>query len=161
MKLLLVACLSLVLSTERVVSLQQARLVFENAAKNEQIAADFLTKVTFPPNNILLGYKGAVTMIMAKHAFSPLKKLEYFNLGRAFLDQALKTEPNNIELRYLRFSIQCNSPSFLGYHNEKKSDKVVLLQEISRVTDAELKRKITQYLLQCSELTAQEKLALH
>lgn len=160
MKLLLVACLSLVISAERVVSLQQARSAFEKAAVNEQIGADFLTKVTFPPNNVLLGYKGAVTMIMAKHAFSPLKKLEYFNQGRAILEQALKAEPNNIELRYLRFSIQCNSPSFLGYYEEKKSDKVILLQEISRIADIELKRKITQYLLQCSELTAQEKLAL-
>lgn len=160
MKVLVFTLVFWALSNEHSVSLHHARVVFEQAVTNESLAAEFLVNTSNTKNNTLIGYKGAITMIMANHTFNPIKKFDCFNQGKTLLEYAIKKEPHNIELRYVRFSVQCNAPSFLGYHSEKKVDKGVLLQGIGGVNDFELKNKITQFLLQSSELTAQEKLAL-
>ncbi len=149
-----------VFPTEQNISLQQARLVFEQAPLNEQVAADFLEKIGATQNNTLKGYKGALTMIMAKHTINPFKKLDCFNAGKLLLEQALKKDPDDAELRYLRFSIQCNTPSFLDYDSQKQTDKLFLLKQTKAMKDADLKNRIVQFLLQCTELNATEKLNL-
>ncbi len=148
------------LSPEHGVSLQQARSIFEQAPLSEQKAADFLAEISATKNNTLIGYKGALTMIMAKHTINPFKKLDCFNTGKLLLEQALKKEPNNVELRYLRFSIQCNTPSFLDYYGQKQTDKLFLLKQTKAMKDADLKNRIVQFMLQCTELNATEKLNL-
>lgn len=148
------------LSPEHGVSLQQARLVFEQAPLNEQKVADFLAKISATKNNTLIGYKGALTMIMAKHTMNPFKKLDCFNTGKSLLEQALIKEPNNVELRYLRFSIQCNAPAFLDYNSQRESDKVFLLKQANIIKDADLKGRMIHFLLQCPALSATEKLNL-
>lgn len=161
MKTILFILFTGLLSPEHSVSLQQARLVFEQAPLNEQKATDFLAEIAATKNNTLIGYKGALTMIMAKHTMNPFKKLDCFNTGKSLLEQALKNEPNNIELHYLRFSIQCNAPAFLDYNNQKESDKLFLLKQANSVKDADLKSRMIQFLLQCPALSAKEKLNLH
>ncbi len=141
-------------------SIKEVRNVYEKAIYSQQIAVDLIDKLNTSNNNTFLGYKGAVTMIMAKHVFSPYKKLNHFKTGKEILEQALQKEPLNIELRFLRFSIQSNSPKFLEYHSSIQSDKLYLLKEVKALTDIDLKQRITNFLLNSSEVTKTEKLIL-
>jgi hypothetical protein len=141
-------------------NLEKARMVFEQAEKNEKQTLVFLRQILHEKNNVLIGYKGALTMVMAKHALSPIKKLSYFNEGKLLLEQAIKQDPTNAELVFLRFSIQCNSPSFLLYNQELYADKALLLREVRCVKDADLKRRIILFLLHSNEVNEQEKLNL-
>ena len=69
-----------------------------------------------------LGYLGGLQTIWANHVFSPMSKLNTFNKGKKNIEQAIKKEPNNVELRFIRLSVQKNAPSFLGYHSNIKED---------------------------------------
>ena len=141
-------------------SITEVRNAYEKAVYSEQVANELLDKLNSTNNNTLLGYKGTVTMMMAKHVFSPYKKLNYFKAGKEILEQALQKEPLNVELRYLRFSIQSNSPKFLEYDSNLQSDKLFLLKEVKTLTDADLKQRITKFLLKSSEVNKTEKLTL-
>jgi hypothetical protein len=141
-------------------SITEVRNAYEKAVYSEQVANELLDKLSSTNNNTLLGYKGTVTMMMAKHVLSPYKKLNYFKAGKEILEQALQKEPLNVELRYLRFSIQSNSPKFLEYHSNLQSDKLFLLKEVKTLTDADLKQRITKFLQKSSEVNKTEKLTL-
>lgn len=141
-------------------SITEVRNVYEKAIYSQQIAVDLIDKLNVSNNNTFLGYKGAVTMIMAKHVFSPYKKLNYFKNGKEILEQAILKEPLNIELRFLRFSIQSNSPKFLDYHSNLFSDKSFLLKEVKTINDTDLKQRITKFLLNNNEVSKAEKLTL-
>ncbi len=141
-------------------SITEVRNIYEKAVYNQQAAADLLEKLNSSNNNTFWGYKGAVTMVMAKHVFGPYKKLNYFKTGKEILEQALQKEPSNIELRFLRFSIQSSSPKFLDYHSNLSGDKALLLKEVKTLNDVDLKQRITKFLLNSSEVSKTEKLTL-
>nr|WP_321450248.1 hypothetical protein [uncultured Carboxylicivirga sp.] len=68
-------------------------------------------------------YLASAYMQKAQYVLSPLKKLNYFNKGKDMLEEFILKHPDNIDARYVRFLVQTNSPSFLGYKSEIKIDK--------------------------------------
>ena len=128
--------------------IEEIRRLFDGAIKNEK-AAELLLMQTASGDidrNTLVGYKAATQMIMAKFYFNPWKKLNSFNMGKMQLESAIQNEPNNIELIFLRYMIQMNSPSFLHYNINMASDKKNLLLSVNNIKDADLKLRISNYL---------------
>lgn len=72
---------------------------------------------------IALAYLGAYQKIWANHVFNPLSKLATFKKGKNNIELAISKEPENVEIRYIRFSVQKNAPSFLGFNNNIKEDR--------------------------------------
>jgi hypothetical protein len=95
---------------------------------------------------VLVCYKGASEMIKAKYALNPFSKLEQFNRGKALINKAFSRDTLNLEIRFIRFSIQSNLPAFLGYHEEMDRDKTFLLENTRSSKDPELQEMITNYL---------------
>lgn len=58
------------------------------------------------PSATHIAYLGAAQSIWANHIFSPLSKLKTFNKGKENIEKAIKMEPFDIELRFIRLSIQ-------------------------------------------------------
>lgn len=144
-------------------SLPEARALYEQAAGTEKTCTQFITRLQQCPRTgdpAIWGYRGAAIMLMAKHAGSPFSKLSYFRKGRKVLDSALVIHPGDIELRYLRFTIQTNVPSLLGYNDDIKGDKQYLLSHMATVTDSKLYDNIYHYLQQSKYVTEQEKRGL-
>jgi hypothetical protein len=107
-----------------------------------------------------LGYDGASEMIAAAHAYNPLTKLKHFNTGKKILEAAIFNNKNNIELRYLRYTIQEHSPSLLAYKSDMQEDKIFLMQNISeklKQTDNDLLERITRSFLKSDFLNSEEK----
>ncbi len=69
---------------------------------------------------LFLGYHGASQMMMAKHVGNPFKKLSYFNKGKDMYTAAINADPRNVELRFLRFSVQAEAPGFLKLQAESR-----------------------------------------
>jgi hypothetical protein len=93
-----------------------------------------------------MGYRACATMLMAKHVFNPFSKLSYFKRGRDILEKAIKADRDNIELRFLRYTIQTNVPAFLNYDQFKELDRLFLVNSISKLNDQKLKKIIIAYL---------------
>jgi hypothetical protein len=131
-------------------TIKDVRLMLHQATSNEEVC-NKLINILLPYNEtnnpLLSGYRGGATMILAKHAFNPFSKLSHFKKGKGILESAIKSDDSNIELRFLRYTIQTSVPNFLNYSNEKKTDKIFLTKAVSGLKDQELKKIINAYLL--------------
>src|SRR5688572_1842053 len=103
----------------------EIRTRFARAARNEEECRELLKTLDGSAGKeepLIRGYRGCLTMMMARYALNPASKLDYFKEGRAMLESAIAEVPAHIELRYLRFTVQTNLPSFLGYDQNRKAD---------------------------------------
>ncbi|MCA6364999.1 MAG: hypothetical protein IM638_18355 [Bacteroidetes bacterium] len=143
-------------------TLLQVRNRFENASKGETLCESLLGMVrghTVESNAVMHGYLGAGETIHAQFSANPYTKLSRFNSGKAKLEAAVTKQPQLMELRYLRFTVQCGAPSFLGYNTQLAADKKFLLEGLSQLSadDYDLYCRIAKYLEQSTQLSAAEK----
>jgi len=108
-------------------------------------------------NNLINGYKGAVTAAMANHAKSREEKIKLFTAGKKLIEQSVKTDSANVELRFLRFTIQTNCPKALGYYKQLTPDKKYIIAHLQTLKNPALQSKISDYLLAGNHLDAEEK----
>ncbi|MEO4006229.1 hypothetical protein [Flavobacterium sp. CAU 1735] len=95
-------------------------------------------------NSVYLAYRGAFKTIWASHAINPIVKLNAFNKGKKDIENAVKENPDNIEIRFIRLSIQQNCPSFLGYNNEVEQDLQFIHENKNSITSTLLKNMIAK-----------------
>lgn len=153
----LLLILSTTLNEQQKIS--EVRSYYLKAAEEEAAAQKLvnLTKDGSSKDPLLFGYKGAGHMMMAKHVGNPFKKLSHFNKGKDIFSEAIAAAPNNVEIRFLRFSVQAEAPGFLNYKQNLEEDKKILLAQTADLKDAELKKIIFDYLNSSKELSSAEK----
>jgi hypothetical protein len=146
MKLLLTLYGVVLLNTNLISSF---RSLYKEAPFNEDKANELLQKAekNMSLGHLYKGYFGAVKIISAQYAFNPYTKWTLFSEGKNILESAINADKNNIELRYLRLTIQMNAPFFLGYSSQISSDTEYLTKNASGIKDEELKAIINSYLL--------------
>lgn len=112
-------------------------------------------------NPLFLGYLGATKALKAKFVWNPLSKLYHIQQASKNLEQALKSDSTNLEVRFLRFSIEYNIPSFLGYSNHIQDDLDFIAKNlVNSVIDIEMQIKIAQFLLKTGRCNLKQKLTL-
>lgn len=109
------------------------------------------------PDACIKGYIAVSYMIEAKHLYNPSSKLSAFNNGKNMLENAIKNDPENLELRFLRIGVQANTPAFLGYSNQIEADKKIIRAKYALHPDADLKRRIRDLMLTSGICTEEEK----
>ncbi|RZK31194.1 MAG: hypothetical protein EOO63_04795 [Hymenobacter sp.] len=102
---------------------------YEQAAANKEAGEKFydLLHGYKEQNALVLGYKAASEAIKARDA-SMLNKLTYVQQAAHTFEQAVVLEPNNAEIRFLRFSVESNLPPFLGLSKHVEEDKAFLVE---------------------------------
>lgn len=107
------------------------------------------------PEPVLKGYVGA--SYIAKARYSPLfDKKGLLNTGTKILEEAIQEKPNNLELLFLRMTIQTNLPSFLGYNDNIESDKKFILANYESAMPT-LKARIVKFIKKSDNFTDEEK----
>lgn len=137
----------------------QIRSKYHLAIYDEKIAnaLDAELQTMEGSESIFKGYQGAVKMLLASFAFLPNTKYAFFTNGKVLLEKAISASPDDLELRYLRLSIQQNIPSFLAYKSNIETDKQLLLGGVSNLNDTDLKIRIKSYLISSCNLTEAER----
>ena len=139
-------------------ALIEIRNLYEESSTSKDACIKLIGILEAHKNDPLyLGYDGCATMLMAKHVFNPFLKLSYFKKGKEMLENAIKADEKNFELRYLRFTAQTNMPSFLGYHDNIDMDKKFILNSFSQIKDISLKEYALATLKKSKYLTPSEK----
>jgi len=136
------------------------RVLFYKASNDRKMAKVFLDqlkRVKTVQNSTLHGYKGMAHMLQAKYAWNPYKKLDHFNTGKAILEEAIKEDTSNIELRFLRYSVQSNAPFFLNNKSQLEADKELIKKQWSTLQDKDLRQRISQFMLTSGDCTEAEK----
>lgn len=109
-----------------------------------------------PKDPLINGYKGASVMIEAKHMFNPMARWNKFKQGKALVEDAIKADSLNFELRYLRFAIQTSIPPVLGYSADIVADKKLLIDRLRKVNDTDLRNRVLNFLLAAKVCTNEE-----
>lgn len=138
--------------------LPTVRQNYIEASKNQKNTEEFysLMENYNKDNKTLLAYKGASIAMKARYAKQIKQKKTLFVEGIKILENALKSDPNNLEIRLIRLSIQENSPKILKYKNNIDEDKKLLLSNFNKQNQA-LKEYIKDYIVQSNEFTDKEK----
>ncbi len=89
-----------------------------------------LTKEKSTP--LMKAYHGAALAMLADFGFNISKKLEQFNTGKDLIAEAIAEDPNNAEIRLIRFSIQHEAPGFLGYDCCIDEDLALLKEALNK-----------------------------
>lgn len=127
--------------------LDWTRKNYKNAVFDENLCKTMIQDLDHSSkNDIELAYLGAMQTIWAKHTGNPFEKLKTFKKGKANIEKAVSQNKDNIEIRFVRYSIQKNTPSFLGYKNNIKTDEIFLRNHIHDVKNVTLKNMIIKTL---------------
>ncbi|CAA7387621.1 hypothetical protein [Chryseobacterium fistulae] len=106
---------------------------------------------------VILGYKAAAQIMQAKITKQNRKSL--VKTGATHLESLIKSNPNNIELRVIRLSIQENLPKIVGYRGSLKEDKNFILNNYAQQNPS-LKNYIKRFVMQSKTISDSEKATL-
>lgn len=130
------------------IDLHQVRKLYMRAPEAKQDAGELnrlMLRVDTSATPLLVCYKGANEMLQAKYSLNPVVKFKKFKRGKYFINKAFSRDTLDLEMRFIRFSIQSNLPAFLGYRDELGKDKRFLLAKIKDSKEPELKEMIFNY----------------
>ncbi|MFN5183636.1 MAG: hypothetical protein ACK5D5_11510 [Bacteroidota bacterium] len=116
----------------------------KSKAKTESMIKYLQNKNTFN-DPVLKGYLGMSHILLAKHGFNFFTRLNNFNKGKEILEDAISRDKNNIELRFLRLTVQMNVPGVLNYSSNIDSDKKIIRDNFSKIKEEDLKIKVKQF----------------
>ena len=137
----------------------EIRKLYPNAANSETASKEFLSKlseITTESNKTLLAYKGSSVTISAKFKKKISDKIKAFKEGAKLVELAVGSEPNNIEIRLIRLSIQENVPAVVKYNKNKKEDTAFILAHYSEQSYA-LKAYLKTFISQSKSFSPDEK----
>ena len=102
----------------------ELRKIFERAVFQEDSCDSIIDFCEGKINQKSEAYLGAALILKANHVNSPISKLSFFRKGRKKLDDIIDKNPNFVEYRWLRYSLQKNAPSFLNYNKNLNMDSL-------------------------------------
>lgn len=140
-------------------SLDEVRKKYPLATTDQTICNELYSALNGKTDgtDLLSGYAGGVTMLMAKYTSNPISKMQYFKEGKKLLESAIENNKNDIELRFLRFAIQENLPGILGYNANLEEDKNYIMKYLPMLDKRELKKAIAEYLAKSERTSEKEK----
>ena len=122
------------------VDLDHIRLHYEKAVSDRQLWKQLTEALSPPPDDpLLLGYLGALQVIGANHTRNPFTKFSTFVKGKRNMEKAVKADPGNVELRFIRLSIQLHCPGFLGYNGAIAGDRQYIKDNLHAIQSAIVK----------------------
>lgn len=139
--------------------LASIRKMYSDVSKSETNAKEFTEKLSGVSNNddkILVAYKAASILLDSKFEDKLKNKIDRFKEGAKLLEATIKSDPNNIEIRMIRLSIQENVPGITGYKKNIKEDKKYLTEHYAEQNNA-LKDYLKDFILQSKSFSEKEK----
>jgi hypothetical protein len=152
-------------------TINQIRKLFYEAVESEEKLEELesffsknFTEKALIYHPVLLSYTGAIDALKAKHAINPFTKFSRVLSSLNTLERAVNREPNNLEIRFIRFSILHNLPGFLGYGKERNDDMMVIVTQLAKKDyakyDPKLQINVIEFMLESEQLNASQTVQL-
>ncbi|HEY8401491.1 MAG TPA: hypothetical protein VIK89_09530 [Cytophagaceae bacterium] len=131
-------------------SLQDIRKEYVEAAEDKKKADKFHERLSNNDNQtgILQAYRAAAEALLGKHAFFVTRKVAYVKRSLRMFEEAVRKDPENIEIRYLRFSIEHHLPAFLGMSDHLQEDVQHIVKNACKASEYSIDK---EYLSQMIE----------
>lgn len=101
-----------------------------------------------PKDELTLGYIATTEALMAKNTWNPFRVFHHLNQSKKFFDSALKNNMQNIEIRFMRLSVEENLPSYLGYSKHIDEDSKFILEHLDQLKQYKLNRNLSFFIVQ-------------
>jgi len=145
-------------------SVLQLRTLYYKASLSASACDTFynsLKKIRDNTSPVIAGYYSMAAFMECHHSYNPVAKLKYFNEGKIYLEKAIAQASNNVELHFLRFTVQTNLPGFLGYKSNIEDDRSFILRTMIssefRTSDPDLYNRIYNYFFSCDYISENDK----
>lgn len=99
------------------------------------------------PNALQLAYKAATQAILAKPGWNIFKKIGYLKRSRESFSKAVALDMKDLEIRFLRLSVEHHIPRYLGFSGNIDHDKRIIMDNIYRFKEKQLPQEITDYII--------------
>ena len=141
-------------------SLTKVRTDYKKSFNNKEVTLQlnkYLAKVKKTDKKLLVAYKGAVLILMAKYSKVIKEKFFFFKEGATLLNFAIFEEPANVEMRCIRLSIQENAPKLLKYRANKAEDKQFIKDGYDTIKSTTIKTYVRGFIMQSKSFSDEEK----
>ena len=129
------------------INLNYVRENYGKAVNDKKLCAQLIESLEARKDEtVFLAYLGGLQTIWANHVVNPISKFSTFKKGKNNIESAVKQDVNNIEIRFIRLSVQKNAPSFLGYNKNRNEDISFLKKHRSEITSPLLLKMINELL---------------
>ena len=95
---------------------------------------------------IVKAYTGASEMLVAKHSWNPITKISFLKHGLSKVNEAVMSDNENIEIRFLRFYIENSLPKYLGLSDNLYADKKKIITHLDSLSELGLTKDIALYI---------------
>ena len=129
-------------------NVKNARELYLTAHNNKSTCdslSNYLNQLT-EKDNTINAYIGANNLLISKFSNNIIKKFKYFEEGRKIIENSIKNDPENIEIIFLRYLNQRNSPWFLNYNQNLVEDYDFLIKNLNLISDPYFKNVIQKIL---------------
>lgn len=123
--------------------LQRVRSNYTLAANDGKVCSMMMNELAKTENDaVLLAYLGGFKAIWAKHVNNPINKLNTFKEGTSLIEKAVRDDRTNIEIRFVRLSVQKNCPFFLDYKKNIEEDTRFINANKNRIGSSRLRNML-------------------
>jgi hypothetical protein len=114
-------------------NLNQIRKSYLESVKSEENVKRLIStceKYKSKKDSIIYAYRTVADLMLIKYKYNPLYKLKLFTDYSGKLDSIVTNNFNNIEIRFLRYCVQKQTPRLLGYNDNLELDYQFIIQNI-------------------------------
>jgi hypothetical protein len=100
-------------------------------------------------------YYATALALRARASIAPTTKLSLANQAEALLNAAATSQPQNLEIRFLRYSFEYGTPAFVNMKKNMQADKPMAIK-FARITSP-IKDIAVKFFQKCTDLSETEK----
>lgn len=139
------------------------RQLFYEARESEK-KADLLFKQVGNyggKDGLLIAYKAGAYALKAKYGANPINKIKHVKKSQQYFSLAVQRDPQNLEIRFMRYAVEVQTPGVLGYSEHLAEDKKMLLDGLRNFPRSGFTRETAiiarDFMREHCECTKQEK----
>ena len=135
----------------------QIRTAYRTALSDNNQLSSFETfcKSHSQTDAVAQAYYATALALRARASISPTSKLSLANQAQTLLNSAAIRQPQNLEIRFLRYSFEYGTPSFLNLKKNMVADKPLAVKFAKNPSP--IKDIAVNFFRQCTELSETEK----
>ncbi|NII84962.1 hypothetical protein [Pedobacter sp. SG908] len=147
------------LSTQEIAIL---KINMVKAVENSKLTDSLFNKLSKLPNKtaLITGYTGTLEALKAKHSWNPYNKIRYVSRSLKTMQKAIDMDEENMEIRFMRFSIEFYTPSFLGFSKDLAKDKKEIVKHYQNenfgLADRELVKNVAKFMIDSKKCSPAE-----
>lgn len=129
------------------------------AVENSKLTDSLFAKLYKLPNKtaLIAGYTGTLEALKAKHSWNPYNKIKYVSQSLKTMQKAIDMDKENMEIRFMRFSIEFYTPAFLGFSKDLATDKKEIIKHYQNenfgLADDELVKNVARFMIDSKKCT--------